>query len=109
MSKYLVETYYTCTFKIVNTLDELNEKKLSELESSKDGEVEVIDVRLNNRKTKKIGKNQNIESPKNKIKTSDIPEISAAINKTITSKDNLNISNEINNNDLKVQKLINKK
>jgi len=108
MSKYLVETYYTCTFKIVNTLEELSEKKLSELENSKDGEVEVIDVRLNNRKTKKIGKNQNIESPKNKIKKSDIPEISAAINKTILSKDNLNIPNEANNNDLKVQKLINK-
>ena len=28
MSKYLVETFYTCTFKIVHKLDELNEKKL---------------------------------------------------------------------------------
>ena len=27
MSKYLVETYYTCTFKIIHKLDELNEKK----------------------------------------------------------------------------------
>ena len=31
MSKYLVETYYTCTFKIVHKLDELNEKKLGSL------------------------------------------------------------------------------
>ena len=54
MSKYLVETYYTCSFKIVHKLDELNEKKLSELENRNDGEVQVIDVKLNNRKTKKI-------------------------------------------------------
>ena len=54
MSKYLVETYYTCTFKIVHKLDELNEKKLSELENRKDGRFELIDVRLNNRKTRTI-------------------------------------------------------
>ena len=54
MSKYLVETYYTCKFKIVHKLDELNEKKLSELENNKDGKFELIDVRLNNRKTKAI-------------------------------------------------------
>ena len=28
MSKFLVETHYTCTFKIVHELDELNEKAL---------------------------------------------------------------------------------
>ena len=54
MSKYLVETFYTCTFKIVHNLEELNEKKLSELENRKDGKVEIIDVRLNNRKTKAV-------------------------------------------------------
>ena len=53
MSKYIVETSYTCTFKIVHKLDELNEKKLSELENRNDGEVQIIDVKLNNRKTKK--------------------------------------------------------
>ena len=47
MSKYLVETFYTCSFKIVHKLDELNEKKLSELENRNDGEVEIIDVKLN--------------------------------------------------------------
>ena len=54
MSKYLVETYYTCSFKIVHKLDELNEKKLSDLENRNDGEVQVIDLKLKNRKTKKI-------------------------------------------------------
>ena len=52
MTKYLVETYYTCTFKIIHKLDELNEKKLSELENRNDGKFEIIDVKLENRKTK---------------------------------------------------------
>ena len=52
MSKYIVETFYTCSFKIVHKLEELNEKKLLELEKRNDGEVEIIDVKLNNRKTK---------------------------------------------------------
>ena len=51
MSKYIVESFYTCTFKITHKLDELNEKKLSDLENRNDGKVEVIDVKLNNRKT----------------------------------------------------------
>ena len=55
MKKYLVETYYTCTFKTVHSLNELNEKSMSDLDKRDDGEVEVIEVKLNNRKTKKIG------------------------------------------------------
>ena len=56
MKKYLVETYYTCTFKTLHTLDNLNDKELSKIDERTDGNVEVIDVKLNNRKTKKIGK-----------------------------------------------------
>ena len=55
MKKFIVETYYTCTFKTVHTLNDLNDVELSKIDSRKDGEVEVIDVKLNNRKTKKIG------------------------------------------------------
>jgi len=55
MKKFIVETYYTCTFKTVHTLDSLNDEELSKIDSRNDGEVEVIDVKLNNRKTKKIG------------------------------------------------------
>jgi len=59
MKKFIVETYYTCTFKTVHTLDNLNDQELSKIDNRNDGEVEVIDVKLNNRKTKKIGeKNQ---------------------------------------------------
>ena len=55
MKKYIVETYYTCTFKTIHTLDNLDENQLSKIDERKDGDVEVIDVKLNNRKTKKIG------------------------------------------------------
>ena len=52
MKKFIVETYYTCTFKTVHTLTDLNDKELSKIDTRSDGEVEVIDVKLNNRKTK---------------------------------------------------------
>ena len=55
MKKFIVETYYTCTFKTVHSLNDLNESELSKIDSRTDGDVEVIDVKLNNRKTKKIG------------------------------------------------------
>ena len=53
MSKFLVETHYTCTFKTIHELDELNEKELSNIDNRKDGKVEIISVTVNNRKTKK--------------------------------------------------------
>ena len=56
MKKFIVETYYTCTFKTVHKLNDLNDQELSKIDKRTDGEVEVIDVKLNNRKTKKIGK-----------------------------------------------------
>ena len=55
MKNFIVETYYTCTFKTVHTLNDLNESELSKIDNRTDGSVEVIDVKLNNRKTKKIG------------------------------------------------------
>jgi ribonucleoside-diphosphate reductase alpha chain len=96
MKKFIVETYYTCTFKTVHSLDELNEVELSKIDSRKDGEVEVIDVRLNNRKTKKIGDKSTLSEKK--IKRSD--EVSELIaNKIINPKDtsvnNINVNNKI--------------
>ena len=58
MSKFLVETHYTCSFKIIHELDELNEKELSNIDNRKDGKVEIINVTVNNRKTKKSGDNK---------------------------------------------------
>ena len=55
MKKYIVETYYTCTFKTVHKLDNLDDTSLSKIDQRTDGDVEIIDVKLNNRKTKKKG------------------------------------------------------
>ena len=56
MAKYLVETYYTCTFKVNHYLDEVNETELKNLEKRDDGKFEIIDVKLDNRKTKNLDK-----------------------------------------------------
>ena len=44
MAKYLVETYYTCTFKVNHYLDEVNEAELKNLEKRDDGKFEILDV-----------------------------------------------------------------
>ena len=59
MAKYLVETYYTCTFKVNHYLDEINETELKNLEKRDDGKFEVLDVKLDNRKTKNLEPNSN--------------------------------------------------
>ena len=73
MKKFVVETYYTCTFKTVHTLDDLNDKELSKIDDRNDGSVEVIDVKLNNRKTKKIG-GESKEKPENIRINNSIPK-----------------------------------
>ncbi len=57
MAKYLVETYYNCTFKVSHYLDNIDEKELANLENREDGKLEVMDVKLENRKTKSLDKN----------------------------------------------------
>ena len=66
MAKYLVETYYTCTFKVNHYLDEINETELKNLEKRDDGKFEVLDVKLDNRKTKNLEPNNN-QTIENKI------------------------------------------
>ena len=83
IKKFIVETYYTCTFKTVHTLDELNDSELSKIDSRNDGDVEVIDVRLNNRKTKKIGdKSTSVEK-----QSDEIANLDQMIGKDILNKD----------------------
>ena len=60
MAKYLVETYYTCTFKVNHYLDKVDESELKNLEKRDDGKFEVIDVKLDNRKTKSLDPNKKI-------------------------------------------------
>ena len=104
MSKYLVETFYTCTFKIVHKLNELNEKKLSELENRKDGEVQIIDVRLNNRKTKTANKNDKVDDSKTNLNEKDSSSISSLINEKISTNGNKKTLNEIENANTNIQK-----
>ena len=102
MSKYIVETFYTCSFKIVHKLDELNEKKLSELENRNDGEVQIIDVKLNNRKTKIAGKKE--KDSLNKLETKSIPDISSIVNEKIINSDKLQISKISDEKNIMIQK-----
>ena len=60
MAKYLVETYYTCTFKVNHFLDKIDEAELKSLEKRDDGKFEVLDVKLDNRKTKNLDPNNKI-------------------------------------------------
>ena len=59
MAKYLIETYYTCTFKVNHYLDDINETELKNLEKRDDGKFEVLDVKLDNRKTKSLDPKNN--------------------------------------------------
>ncbi len=59
MAKYLVETYYTCSFKVSHYLDNVNEAELSNLEKRDDGKFEILDVKLDNRKTKNLDSKNN--------------------------------------------------
>ena len=56
MSKYLVETFYTCSFKVKHFLDKIDEKELNSLEQRDDGIFEVIDIKIDTRKTKNLEK-----------------------------------------------------
>ncbi len=79
MKKYVVETYYTCTFKTVHNLNNLDDAELSKIDQRTDGEVEVIDVKLNNRKTKKIGGKNESKLDKTKLNENLTNQISTKI------------------------------
>ena len=64
MAKYLVETYYTCSFKVNHYLDDINEAELSNLEKRDDGKFEVLDVKLDTRKTKSLDPNNKVTETK---------------------------------------------
>jgi len=98
MKKYLVETYYTCTFKTVHTLNNLDDTELSKIDQRTDGDVEVLDVKLNNRKTKKIGEKTNDKSRDVKVDNSLTNDLAAKLTKNNKSQkvDN-NITSKVKN------------
>ncbi|RPG97055.1 MAG: ribonucleotide reductase [Candidatus Pelagibacter sp. TMED239] len=84
MAKYLVETYYTCTFKVNHYLDDINEAELKNLEKRDDGKYEVLDVKLDNRKTKNLDPNNS-----NEIKNKKVQIVSEKEQKIIQNKENI--------------------
>jgi len=99
MKKFIVETYYTCTFKTIHTLNELNDVELSKIDGREDGEVEVIEVKLNNRKTKKIG-----DKSASGNKTNKKPDVVAELLATEVKKGKDTSVNNVNlKNNVKVQ------
>ena len=107
MSKYLVETFYTCTFKIVHKLDELNEKKLSELEKRNDGEVQIIDVKLNSRKTK-TANNKKLETSLEEPNTKNVSETSSIVTDKINNFEKLQSLKDVNDEGIKANKFYKK-
>ena len=55
MAKYIVETYYTCTFKVKHYLDDISNNQLDQLDKRDDGEFEILDVKFD-KKHKKFRK-----------------------------------------------------
>ena len=108
MQKYIVETFYTCAFKITHKLDELNEKNLSDLENRNDGEVQIIDVILNNRKTKIADNKKNLDNAFDKLQNKNTAAISSIVSEKIVNSDKSQIANEFDNKYLKSQKLTKK-
>ena len=93
MAKYLVETYYTCSFKVAHYLDDVNEKELLNLEKRDDGKFEILDVKLDNRKTKNLEKNQT-SVEKNKINNDIVNESSKP--KVVSNEANQKFVKKIN-------------
>ena len=81
MAKYLVETYYTCTFKVNHYLDDINEAELKNLEKRDDGKFEVLDVKLDNRKTKSLDPKNNKLIENNKVELASASNKTSSINK----------------------------
>ena len=87
MAKYLVETYYNCSFKVSHYLDNVNETELSNLEKREDGKFEIIDVKLDNRKTKSLDKQYN-DIEEKKIDSKNIDLVKDNLKKQSVVKDN---------------------
>jgi ribonucleoside-diphosphate reductase alpha chain len=97
MAKYLVETYYNCTFKVSHYLDEISDSELKNLEKRNDGKFEIIDVKLDNRKTKNLDKVGNVSEINNKDnnKLDLISELkTSSVISNFASKNNINDNNK---------------
>ena len=87
MAKYLVETYYTCSIKVSHYLDDISENTLKNLEKQEDGKFEILDLKLDSRKTKNLDKKDDKEV-----------DIIENEKKTIVSNNSKNQTLKINDN-----------
>ena len=101
MAKYSVETYYNCSFKVTHYIDNVSEKELSNLEKRDDGKFEIIDIKLDNRKTKSLEKQASTENNQKAINQINVNEDKIKSQKK---------SNEENNNFVKkIQESVNRR
>jgi len=87
MANYLVETYYTCSIKVSHYLDDISEDTLKNLEKQEDGKFEILDMKLDSRKTKNLDKKDDKEV-----------DIIENEKKTIVSNNSKNQTLKINDN-----------
>jgi len=87
MAKYLVETYYNCSIKVSHYLNDISENSLKNLEKQEDGKFEILDMKLDSRKTKNLDRKDN--------KKIDIIENEK---KTIVSNNSKNQTSKLNEN-----------
>ena len=88
MAKYLVETYYTCNIKVSHYLNDISENSLKNLEKQEDGKFEILDIKLDNRKTKNLEKREN-EKIDIVEKENSIPILNNSKNQNLKISDNL--------------------
>ncbi len=85
MAKYIVETFYTCTFKVKHFLDDISNNQLEKLDKREDGEFEILDVKFDKRNTKNLDKTTgNVETKYNESNE-----------KKIASKNQINNQNNV--------------
>ncbi len=96
MAKYLVETYYTCNIKVSHYLDDISENTLKNLEKQENGKFEILDMKLDNRKTKNLDKKSDkkveiIENQNNKVVSNSLKSQTSKINDNVVGnvKENL--------------------
>ncbi len=95
MAKYLVETYYNCSFKVSHYLDDVNSVELKNLEKRDDGKFEILDVKLDNRKTKSL-EAKNLQNNDQKLKEVDV--VKENIHKNVTKNQLFNKTLQENTN-----------
>ena len=83
MAKYLVETYYTCSFKVNDYLDDISQSELENLEKREDGKFEILDIKLDNRKTKNLETSSKKNIPLDDIKKDEIKTSNNIVSKNV--------------------------